>query len=112
MTYFPEPVFRNITSYLLDPDFYKKRHAEVWQKIRVKRVMESTMGFEEYEDTIRDCKYFVYIYDPNICDTEDVSIPTKEFGYDDLSGDWDNVEETIEWTHAGAFEYEWHNVPR
>ena len=66
MTYFPEPVFRNITSYLLDPEFFKKRHAEVWQKIRVKRVMESTMGFEEDEESIRDCRYFVYIYDPDI----------------------------------------------
>ena len=36
MVHFPDAIFNHITSYILDPDFYKKyqkKHAEVWQKI-------------------------------------------------------------------------------
>ena len=37
MVYLPDAVFNHITSYLLDPDFYKKKHAAVWKTIRVNR---------------------------------------------------------------------------
>ena len=47
MPYFPEPVFRNITSYLLDPEFYKKRHAKVWQTIEVHRIISAVIVVEE-----------------------------------------------------------------
>ena len=111
MTYFPEPVFRNIASFLVDP--YKRdreAHAEVWRKIRVKRCVHSTMGFEEDEDVINECEYFVYIRDPSTCGTDDATIPVRDgFGYDDLSGEWDNIEEHIEWTHKYSMDYEWHN---
>ena len=40
MVYFPEHVFSHITSYLLDPEYYKRKHAEVWQTIRVMRCIE------------------------------------------------------------------------
>ena len=48
MTYFPKPVFRNIASFLIDP-YYKERkaHAEVWQKIRVLRVVESLIFWND-----------------------------------------------------------------
>ena len=48
MTYFPKPVFRNIASFLIDP-YYKERkaHAEVWQKIRVLRVVESLIFWDD-----------------------------------------------------------------
>ena len=39
--YFPEPVFRNIASFLVDPAYYKKKHAEVWQTIRVGRLLDT-----------------------------------------------------------------------
>ena len=93
MTYFPEPAWSNIVSFLVDP--YKKdreAHAEVWQNIRVKRFC-STMGY-----VINECEYFVYIRDPSTCGTDDATIPVRDgFGYDDLSGEWDNIEEHIEW---------------
>ena len=83
MTYFPEPAWSNIVSFLVDP--YKKdreAHAEVWQNIRVKRFC-STMGY-----VINECEYFVYIRDGPVRDG---------FGYNDLSGEWGNIEEHIEW---------------
>ena len=118
MVHFPDPVFGHITSYLLDPDFYKKRrardkkkHAKVWQKIRVTRFVNSTMGFEEDEDVINECEYFVYIRDPSTCGTDDATIPVRDgFGYDDLSGEWDNIEEHNELLYEGGTVYhEWHN---
>ena len=40
MVYFPEPVFRNIASYLIDPYKQdKEEHAKVWQKVGVMRYM-------------------------------------------------------------------------
>ena len=114
MTYFPEPVFRNIASFLVDP--YKRdreAHAEVWRKIRVKRFVLTTMGAYHdygYHDVINECEYFVYIRDPRACGTDDATIPVRDgFGYDDLSGEWDNIEEQTEWTHAYVIDYEWHN---
>ena len=111
MTYFPEPVFRNITSFLIDP--YKRdreAHAEVWQKIRVTRRMSSTMGFEEDEDVINECEYVVYIRDPRAI-PHNTTIPVRDgFGYDDLSGEWDNIEESFQLLYeGGGFYYEWHN---
>ena len=51
MVYFPDPVFGHITSYLLDPDFYKKRHAKVWQSIRPYRdcFFESAEHYCEFQ---------------------------------------------------------------
>jgi len=113
MVHFPDPVFGHITSYLLDPDFYKKRrardkkkHAKVWQKIHVTRSVKSVMGFEEDEDEINECEYFV-----RTCDTDIIQIPVRDgFGYDDLSGEWDNVQEGLILLYeGGAGYYEWHN---
>ena len=96
MTYFPEPVFRNIASFLVDP--YKRdreAHAEVWQKIRVKRPTRLRYW------------YFVYIRDPRACGTDDATIPVRDgFGYDHLPGEWDNREESFDLYSMG---YEWHN---
>ena len=117
MVHFPDPVFGHIASYLLDPDFYKKRrardkkkHAKVWQKIHVTRSVKSVMGFEEDEDEINECEYFV-----RTCDTDIIQIPVRDgFGYDHLSGEWDNVQDCCillyEGNYEGAiYDYEWHN---
>ena len=117
MVHFPDPVFGHITSYLLDPDFYKKRrardkkkHAKVWQKIHVTRSVKSVMGFEEDEDVFNECEYFV-----RTCDTDIIQIPVRDgFGYDDLSGEWDNVQEGLILLYEGGaegaiYDYEWHN---
>ena len=111
MTYFPEPVFRNIASFLVDP--YKRdreAHAEVWRKIRVKRCVHSTMGFEEDEDVLNECQYFVYTQVSGRL-RDKAKIPIRDgFGYDDLSREWDNIEESFELLYeGGGVYYEWHN---
>jgi len=100
-----------LTQTSLDPDFYKKKHAAVWQKIRVERHSHNiTMAFEDctMEDVLNDCNYFVYIRDRP---ADDATIFGFEFGYDDLSGEFDNVEVTYELQDdGGSYEYtEWHN---
>ena len=104
MTYFPEPVFRNIASFLVDP--YKRdreAHAEVWRKIRVKRCVGTTSGVYEDDTEEHQCAYFVYVYDPSICGSDDASIPTANFGPDDIQPDeWDNVEQIELYNPYGA----------
>ena len=97
MTYFPEPAWSNIVSFLVDP--YKKdreAHAEVWQKIRVKRCVYTTSVVYDADFTQEhQCEYFVYVHDPSICGSDDATIPTANFGPGDMPSEWDNVEQTM-----------------
>ena len=95
MTYFPEPAWSNIVSFLVDP--YKKdreAHAEVWQKIRVQRCV-CTMSFDYGDNDFTEqhhCKYAVYAQGEFLVH----NFPTPNFGVDDMSGEWDNVEQMME----------------
>ena len=112
MTYFPEPAWSNIVSFLVDP--YKKdreAHAEVWQKIRVQRCIctISVVDADDFGDVSEEhqCEYFVFR------GSDDATIPTTNFGPDDMSGEWDNVEQMMELYDPddgflGAT-YEWYN---
>ena len=112
MTYFPEPAWSNIVSFLVDP--YKKdreAHAEVWQKIRVQRCVD-TISYDYGDNDFTEqhhCKYAV----SSICGSDDASIPTATFGVDDMSGEWDNVEQMMElYNPDGSVigtTYEWYN---
>ena len=108
MVYFPEPVFRNIASFLIDP--YKEdqeKHAKVWQKIRVLRYLE-TIGhgvsddedgeFEEYE---YNYYYAVLVEGEWVC-----QLPTTLTHHDDVSGDYDNM---FEWDESDCHKdfYNW-----
>ena len=115
MTYFPEPAWSNIVSYLVDP--YKRdreAHAEVWQKIRVQRYMCTTSVVYEGDFTEEhQCEYVVYVHDPNIGGLECATMPTANFGVDDMSGEWENVGHDLEmWNPDGSYlgtTCEWHN---
>lgn len=64
-TYFPEEVFRNIASFLVDP--YKadrEKHASVWQTIRVRRnrwtsITETFTNWDFQEDVVTEDVYHV-----------------------------------------------------
>ena len=99
MTYFPKSVFRNVTSYLLDPEFHKKRHAEVWQTIRVLRLISTqTTVYEDDFEQERSFAYLVYIGDRPSSRVES----TQPFGEDDISGEWDNVYEEEDMVNPGG----------
>ena len=112
MVYFPDAVFNHITTYLIDPDFYKKKHAEVWQKIRVNRRNQTEKVFDDDEANdyeVNDCQYLVYT---RVCGEMFgyAEIPVRDgFGLDDLSGEWDNVEQTTVIYENDAEYYERHN---
>ena len=94
MTYFPEPAWSNIVSFLVDP--YKKdreAHAEVWKTIRVQRcVYTSSIVYDADFTQEHQCEYIVH----DICCSDDASIPTANFGAGDMPSEWDNVEQTME----------------
>ena len=96
MTYFPEPIFRNITSFLIDP--YKRdreAHERVWKTICVKRCVDTSSIVYEADFTQEHrCGYLVYVHDIRCSD--DASIPTANFGPGDMPSEWDNVEQTME----------------
>jgi hypothetical protein len=89
--YFPDEVFRHIASYNFDP--YKedrKKHAAVWQKIRVKR--ERGIDIYRYhtpdgdiidDNATQEDEYYVYTdrYDVN---APDATIPTRFVGLDNI----------------------------
>ena len=112
MVYFPQAVFQHIISYTLDP--YKadrEAHAEVWQKIRVKRCVLTTSV--SYEDDFTE-EYFVYSTGGE-CDSPYASIATVCFlgSATAQSNEWDNVSQELEIYHPdGSYfgtTYEWHN---
>ena len=94
MVYFPEEVFRNIASYMVDP--YKaarEAHAKVWQKIRVKRCVLTTSVLYEADFTEEhEGEYFVYNTGGE-CGLPIASIPTVCFlgSATAQSDEWDNV---------------------
>ena len=97
--YFPEEVFRNIASYLVDP--YKKdkeEHAKVWQSIRVQRQRRTSMNVDDdYSYTInaQHDMYFVRAkYDCSEIDTV--------FFLDDHTRRLENVFECIHYSHASG----------
>lgn len=58
MTYFPEPAWSNIVSYLVD---HKKTHAKIWPYIEVCRY--TSLNCVKYKVCVRDCpsiKYWDY----------------------------------------------------
>ena len=101
----------DIASFLVDP--YKRdreAHAEVWQKIRVQRCVYTTSVVYDADFTQEhQCEYIVH----DICCSDDASIPTATFGVDDMSGEWDNVEQMMElYNPDGSVigtTYEWYN---
>jgi len=123
MVYFPDEVFRNIASFLVDP--YKadrEKHASVWQTIRVKRerFTEATVTVDEndFEEEIESTEdeYFVYITgggNPGMgfrleLGLKLVTIPTT-FYEDDRLGDYDNLHEYINYDQDLPSAHEWHN---
>ncbi len=113
-TYFPEEVFRNIASFLVDP--YKadrEKHASVWQTIRVKRERVTIIrGDDEYDSELitTEDEYFVYTTDDRLC-SPDASMPFR-FEPDDHLLDYDNLHEYTEFYIDGELdtdEDEWHN---
>ena len=118
MVYFPDEVFRNIASYLIDP--YKadrEKHASVWQMIRVERsrftkvtATVEEFDFEEEIESTED-EYFVYI------STNDESLSSKgfiptTFSEDDHLHEFDNLHENIQYEIDGGYydeDDEYHN---
>ena len=100
--FFPEEVFRNIASYLVDP--YKKdkeEHAKTWQRIRVNRQRRTSMNIEDdYSHTIieRTDRYFVRAIP---CVSRGSAIDTV-FHIDDHTRRLENVFETINYSHASG----------
>ena len=94
MVYFPEEVFRNTASYMVDP--YKaarEAHAKVWQKIRVKRrVLTTSVSYEADFTEEHEGEYFVYNTGGE-CGLPIASIPTVCFlgSATAQSDEWDNV---------------------
>ena len=123
MVYFPDEVFRNIASYLIDPyKAEKEKHASVWQTIRVKRerFTQATAtvdenDFEEEIESIED-EYFVYIKgggSPGMglelgLGLGLVTIPTTFYEDDNLQ-EWDNLHEYINYEQDLPSAHEWHN---
>ncbi len=124
MVYFPEEVFRNIATFLVDP--YKadrETHASVWQRIRVKRERYTEdRGDGDYSETELD-EYCVYTkdgtwspfatipYGYDVLDSPCANIPFR-FEPDDHLGDYDNLHEFIEYYIDGEYDGagdEWHN---
>ena len=111
MVYFPDEVFRNIASYLIDPyKAEKEKHASVWQTIRVKRErVTEDRGNGDYSETELD-EYFVYLKGGK-CGSPYVSIPFR-FEPDDHLCDYDNLHELIEYFIDGEYggcDDEWYN---
>jgi hypothetical protein len=130
----PEDVFSIVKSFLLDPEYFLKKHQEWWRRIRVKRIqrtrhieIDSIMGYSEYQTS--SSEYFVYSighrYLPH------ATVPKRHFLEDDITGELDNVQEEIEsfemeemveeeWDYdllleSANFmgtEYVWHNYQR
>ena len=100
MVYFPDEVFRNIASYLIDPEADRKKHASVWQTIRVKRERTTFRILDEdainsmYDDRDGD-EYFVYEHTGKI-DAQYASISTMFFE-DDHTGELENLHQYLEW---------------
>ena len=119
MVYFPDEVFRNIASYLIDP--YKadrEKHASVWQMIRVVRSRVTQVTYtldEEDEDDEDEFDYDVesiedeyFVYDGK---GGKVFISTN-FEDDHLLHELDNVHEEIEFERDGEYDgtdHEYHN---
>lgn len=86
MPYFPDDVFQNICDFLLD---FKKRHAEVWQTIRVKRDV-ATLSVV-HEDTVEQKHDFYYTVQSGQHQEHHIK---ATFGKDQITGEWDNVYES------------------
>jgi hypothetical protein len=118
MVYFPDEVFRNIASFLVDPyKAEKEKHASVWQTIRVKRERFTTVSIDEEDAyTESEDEYFVYITgggNPGMgfrleLGLKLVTIPTT-FYEDDRLGDYDNLHEYINYDQDLPSAHEWHN---
>jgi hypothetical protein len=120
-TYFPEEVFRNIASFLVDP--YKadrKKHASVWQKIRVKRERcieiyrtHTPDGDIIDDNATQEDEYYVYTTDMYDRKAPDACIPTTFAGLDNIHAntsfylddefDYDNEENT--WYNYAWIQY-------
>ena len=116
MVYFPEEVFRNIASYMVDPHkAAREAHAEVWQKIRVKRcVLTTSVSYEANFTEDHQGEYFVYSTGGE-CDSPYASIATVCFlgSATAQSNEWDNVSQELEIYNPDdsyfGTTYEWHN---
>ena len=95
MTYFPEPAFQNIASFLVDPYYKdKEEHAKVWQKICVmRRVYTITDHYIAHDYWVG---YEVLVIGSNLRSTISSEIETSHFGFDEVSGEWDNVVQRFE----------------
>jgi hypothetical protein len=96
MVYFPDEVFRNIASFLVDP--YKadrEKHASVWQTIRVKRERYTIRFLDSMYDDRDEDEYFVYQNTGKI-DAQYASISTMFFE-DDHTAELENMHQYLEW---------------
>ena len=112
MVYFPEEVFRNIASYLVDP--YKKdkeEHAKMWQRIRVQRQRRTLINIEDdYSYTIieQHDRYFVRTIPSSTSNIlsfrprYDSSEIDTVFYLDDHTRRLENVFETIKYSHESG----------
>ena len=117
MVYFPQEVFQHIISYTLDP--YKadrEAHAEVWQKIRVKRcVLTTSVSYDADFTEDHQGEYFVYNTGGGCDSYGETSIATVCFlgSATAQSNEWDNVCQELEIYHPDdsyfGTTYEWHN---
>ncbi len=100
--FFPEEVFRNICTFLIDP--YKKdkeEHAKVWQRIRVNRRRATSMNVEDdYSHTINEQhdRYFVRTIPYWGIGSEIDTV----FHIDDHTRRLENVFEFIHYSHASG----------
>ena len=66
MVYFPEEVFRNIASYMVDPyKAHREAHTKVWQMIRILRKVETEITVDEDDESLvhdrhSEAEYAVY----------------------------------------------------
>ena len=97
MVYFPEEVFRNIASYLVDPyKEDKEKHAKLWQHIRVKRERYTHVIIDDdfrHTNDFEDDMYCVYTRCQSTFTMS--QIPTR-FYKDDHLQKLDNVHECID----------------
>jgi hypothetical protein len=100
----PDDVFDFVKTFLLDPEYFKRKHAAVWKDIRVKReVYTQRVQYENRIDedttlyhTRHQSDYYYFIYSCTNPFGPDAKMHVNEIQVDDITGQYDNVHELIE----------------
>ena len=96
MVYFPQDVFENISSYLIDPDYFQKQHAKVWKGIGVEKQFKHTITIDT---NTKANTYFVHSYNVDTGQAEEVYLPTKASFMCDTTGQLDKVDYTMDYSN-------------